>query len=150
MPLLLSTVADAIYSLEFTEAQLNTVLEVHRYAQAHLSYSGACCRKGLQSCAAEPLRNQSKYLLNALLSQRVWTREQRLGAMEGITLAEVLGPDSFSSCYSCSCRWCSFPRVSWTATAWRPSTMGTSARHRWGGAAGAGVGKVRGRGGQAA
>ena len=43
----------AIYKLEFTEAELSTVLEVHR--------------KGLQSCAAEPLKNQSKYLLNALL-----------------------------------------------------------------------------------
>ena len=53
MPLLVSTMVAAIYKLEFTEAELNTVLEVHR--------------KGLQSCAAEPLKNQSKYLLNALL-----------------------------------------------------------------------------------
>ena len=53
MPLLVSTMVAAIYKLDFTEAELNTVLEVHR--------------KGLQSCAAEPLKNQSKYLLNALL-----------------------------------------------------------------------------------
>ena len=53
MSLLVSTMVAAIYKLDFTEAELNTVLEVHR--------------KGLQSCAAEPLKNQSKYLLNALL-----------------------------------------------------------------------------------
>lgn len=76
MPLLVSTMVAAIYNLDFTEAELNTVLEVHR--------------KGLQSCSAEPLKNQSKYLLNALLSEKVWTREQRLGAMEEITLEEVL------------------------------------------------------------
>ena len=93
MALLVSTLVASVYKLDFTEAELNTVLEVHR--------------KGLQSCAAEPLKNQSKYLLNALLryfctsqfrllmnlfellSEKVWTREQRLAAMEGITLPEV-------------------------------------------------------------
>ena len=53
MALLVSTLVASLYKLDFTEAELNTVLEVHR--------------KGLQSCAAEPLKNQSKYLLNALL-----------------------------------------------------------------------------------
>ena len=94
MALLVSTLVASLYKLDFTEAELNTVLEVHR--------------KGLQSCAAEPLKNQSKYLLNALLryfctsqlrllvnlfkllSEKVWTREQRLAAMEGITLPEVV------------------------------------------------------------
>ena len=94
MALLVSTLVASLYKLDFTEAELNTVLEVHR--------------KGLQSCAAEPLKNQSKYLLNALLryfctsqlrllvnlfkllSEKVWTREQRLAAMEGITLPEVI------------------------------------------------------------
>ena len=94
MALLVSTLVASVYKLDFTEAELNTVLEVHR--------------KGLQSCAAEPLKNQSKYLLNALLryfctsqlrllvnlfkllSEKVWTREQRLAAMEGITLPEVI------------------------------------------------------------
>lgn len=46
--------------------------------------------QALQSCTAEPLRNQSKYLLNALLSATVWTREQRLAAMDKINRQEVV------------------------------------------------------------
>ena len=46
--------------------------------------------QALQSCTAEPLRNQSKYLLNALLSATVWTREQRLAAMDKIHRQEVV------------------------------------------------------------
>jgi len=72
MPLLISTIIEAIYKCDFSENQIKNVLEVHR--------------KGLQSCAAEPLKNQSKYLLNAFLSAKIWTREQRLEAMDGITL----------------------------------------------------------------
>ena len=46
-------------------------------------------KKGLQSCAAEPLKNQSKYLMNTLLSSKTWTREQRLGALENVGSDEV-------------------------------------------------------------
>ena len=75
MGLLISSIVEAVYRCDFTGEQIKTVLEVHR--------------KALQSCAAEPLRNQSKYLLNALLSARVWTREQRLAAMENISQEQV-------------------------------------------------------------
>ena len=75
MGLLISSIVEAVYRCDFTADQLKTVLEVHR--------------KALQSCAAEPLRNQSRYLLNALLSARVWTREQRLAAMENIDQQQV-------------------------------------------------------------
>ena len=76
MGLLISSIVEAVYKCDFTADLIKTVLEVHR--------------KALQSCAAEPLRNQSKYLLNALLSARVWTREQRLAAMENISQQEVV------------------------------------------------------------
>ena len=75
MGLLISSIVEAVYRCDFTADQLKSVLEVHR--------------KALQSCAAEPLRNQSRYLLNALLSARVWTREQRLAAMENIDQQQV-------------------------------------------------------------
>ena len=90
MPLLISTIVEAIYKCDFSENQIKNVLEVHR--------------KGLQSCAAEPLKNQSKYLLNAFLSAKIWTREQRLGAMEGITLQEVVTfAKSFLDTHSLEC-----------------------------------------------
>ena len=76
MGLLISSIVEAVYKCDFTSDQIKTVLEVHS--------------KALQSCAAEPLRNQSKYLLNALLSARVWTREQRLAAMENIGQQQVV------------------------------------------------------------
>ena len=76
MVLLISSIVEAVYKVDFTADQIKTVLEVHS--------------KALQSCAAEPLRNQSKYLLNALLSARVWTREQRLAAMENISQQQVV------------------------------------------------------------
>ena len=76
MGLLISSIVEAVYKCDFTSDQIKTVLEVHS--------------KALQSCAAEPLRNQSKYLLNALLSARVWTREQRLAAMENINQQQVV------------------------------------------------------------
>ena len=90
MPQLISTIVQAIYKCDFSENQIKTVLEVHR--------------KGLQSCAAEPLKNQSKYLLNAFLSAKIWTREQRLGAMEEISLQEVVTfARSFLDSHSLEC-----------------------------------------------
>ena len=90
MPLLISKVVEAIYACDFSENQIKNVLEVHR--------------KGLQSCAAEPLKNQSKYLLNAFLSAKIWTREQRIGAMDGITLEEVVTfAKSFLDSHSLEC-----------------------------------------------
>ena len=74
--LLISSIVEAVYCCDFTESQIKNVLEVHR--------------KALQSCTAEPLRNQSKYLLNALLSATVWTRDQRLAAMDNIHREEVV------------------------------------------------------------
>ena len=41
------------------------------------------------SCKAEPLKAQSRYLLNTLLTHSVWTREERLAALPGITHSEL-------------------------------------------------------------
>ena len=76
MPLLINTIMEMVYKCEMSQETLKTVLEVHR--------------KGLQSCASEPLKSQSKYLLNTFLSAKTWTREQRLGALEDIVKDDVV------------------------------------------------------------
>ena len=76
MPLLISTITESLYTGDVSQETFKTVLEVHR--------------NGLQSCASEPLRNQTKYLLNTFLSAKTWTREQRLGALDDITREDVV------------------------------------------------------------
>ena len=74
MALLIRTILETLYKCDIDT--LDCVLEVHR--------------KGLESCASEPLKNQSKYLLNTLMSARAWTREQRLDALKDITKDDVI------------------------------------------------------------
>ena len=91
MSVLVARIAEAVYSCALGPATLAAVLEVHR--------------RGLQSCAAEPLRSQSRYswtlsgdptciparyLLNTLLSARTWTRDQRLAALDNIAAEDVV------------------------------------------------------------
>ena len=90
MPLLIKTITEALYTGTISQETFKTVLEVHR--------------KGLQSCSAEPLKNQSKYFLNTFLSARTWTREQRLGALDDITREDVVNfSKSFLDTHSLEC-----------------------------------------------
>ena len=75
MSLLISTITETLLRCEISPETLTPVLEVYY--------------KGLQSCASEPLKNQSKYLLNTFLSARTWTREQRLASLDHIRAEEV-------------------------------------------------------------
>ena len=91
MPLLINTIVETLYKFELSSETLKTVLEVHK--------------KGLQSCAAEPLKSQSKYLLNTFLNARTWTREQRLQALtDSLTVEDVVNFNkSFFDCHSLEC-----------------------------------------------
>ncbi|XP_023335027.1 insulin-degrading enzyme isoform X2 [Eurytemora carolleeae] len=68
-------ILNAIYSTQYTQDVFCTVLHVHK--------------KGLLSCFAEPLKSQSRYLVNTLLSSRVWTRQERWESLQDIELHEV-------------------------------------------------------------
>ena len=109
MSVLVARIAEAVYSCALGPATLAAVLEVHR--------------RGLQSCAAEPLRSQSRhsrpllsgdptcipaslarYLLNTLLSARTWTRDQRLAALDNIAAEDVVQfANSFLDNHSLEC-----------------------------------------------
>ena len=90
IPLLIRTITEALYTIAISQETFKTVLEVHR--------------KGLQSCSSEPLKNQSKYLLNTFLSENTWTREQRLGALDDITREDVVNfSKNFLDTHSLEC-----------------------------------------------
>ena len=90
IPLLIRTITEALYTVAISQETFKTVLEVHR--------------KGLRSCSSEPLKNQSKYLLNTFLSENTWTREQRLGALDDITREDVVNfSKNFLDTHSLEC-----------------------------------------------
>ena len=90
MPLLIKTIAESLYTGAVSQETFKTVIEIHR--------------KGLQSCSSEPLKNQSKYLLNTFLSANTWTREQRLGAMDDISKEDVINfSKNFLDTHSLEC-----------------------------------------------
>ena len=90
MPLLIKTIAESLYTGAVSQETFKTVIEIHR--------------KGLQSCSSEPLKNQSKYLLNTFLSANTWTREQRLGALDDISREDVINfSKNFLDTHSLEC-----------------------------------------------
>ena len=90
MPLLIKTIAESLYTSAVSQETFKTVIEIHR--------------KGLQSCSSEPLKNQSKYLLNTFLSANTWTREQRLGALDDISREDVINfSKNFLDTHSLEC-----------------------------------------------
>ena len=90
MPLLIRTIAESLYTGAVSQETFKTVIEIHR--------------KGLQSCSSEPLKNQSKYLLNTFLSANTWTREQRLGALDDISREDVINfSKNFLDTHSLEC-----------------------------------------------
>ena len=90
MPLLIRTIAENLYTGAVSQETFKTVIEIHR--------------KGLQSCSSEPLKNQSKYLLNTFLSANTWTREQRLGALDDISREDVINfSKNFLDTHSLEC-----------------------------------------------